>query len=92
MQEYKVYATIIWMFDLDFVNNLRQALGNNPWPVEPTNQNYRTYLLCQVEYLLGTSRVDQCSLVEVARKKWPKNENDPNDNKYELLILKYNAN
>jgi hypothetical protein len=22
MKEYKVYATVIWMFDLDFVNNL----------------------------------------------------------------------
>jgi hypothetical protein len=22
MQEYKMYVTVIWMFDLDFVNNL----------------------------------------------------------------------
>jgi hypothetical protein len=38
------------------------------------------------------SKVEQYSLVEVACKKWPKKESDPNDDKYELPILKYNAN
>ncbi len=42
--------------------------------------------------MLGTSTVDQYSLVEITCKKWPDNENDPDDNKYELPILKYNAN
>jgi hypothetical protein len=34
VQEYKVYAIVIWMFNLDFVNNLQQALRDNPWPIE----------------------------------------------------------
>jgi hypothetical protein len=25
VKEYKIYAIVIWMFDLDFVNNLRQV-------------------------------------------------------------------
>jgi hypothetical protein len=29
VQEYKVFMTMIWMFNLDFVNNLQQALGDN---------------------------------------------------------------
>jgi hypothetical protein len=37
VQEYKVYATIIRMFDTDFVNNLKQALRDNLWLVESTN-------------------------------------------------------
>ncbi len=31
--------TVIWMFDLDFMNNLRQVLGDNLWLVKLTNQN-----------------------------------------------------
>jgi hypothetical protein len=41
---------------------------------------------------LGTNKANQCSLVEAPNKKWPKNENDPQDDKYELASLKYNAN
>jgi hypothetical protein len=41
---------------------------------------------------LGTNKVDQYSLVEVLNKKWLENENDPQDDEYELTILKYNAN
>ncbi len=74
------------MFDLDFVNNLRQASRDNPWLIEPTNWNYMTYLLHQAKYLLGMSRTNQYSLVEALHKKWPKNENDPNDDKYELPV------
>jgi len=84
--EYKVYSTVIWMFDPNFMNNLRQVLGDNLWPTEPTNQNYRTCLLHQAEYLLGTSKVDQYSLVEAAHKKWIENENDLNYDEYELPI------
>jgi len=36
--------------------------------------------------------VDQHSLVEASHKKWPENESDPNDDEYELPILKYDAN
>jgi hypothetical protein len=38
------------------------------------------------------NEANQYSLVEVSPKKWPENENDPNDDEYELPILKYNAN
>ncbi len=38
------------------------------------------------------SIVDQYSLVEASCKKWLKNENDLDNNKYELFILKYNVN
>ncbi len=37
LKEYKVYAIVIWMFDLDFTNNLKQVLGDNLWPIELTN-------------------------------------------------------
>jgi hypothetical protein len=47
VQEYKVYAVVIQMFDLDFMNNLRQAPKDNLWSIEQTNQNYRTHLLHQ---------------------------------------------
>lgn len=38
------------------------------------------------------SRINQYSLVKVTCKKWLENENDPNDDEYELPILKYNVN
>jgi hypothetical protein len=47
VQEYKVYVIMIWIFDSNFMNNLRQAPKDNLWPTESTNRNYRTYLLCQ---------------------------------------------
>jgi hypothetical protein len=70
VQEYKVYVAMIWMFNSDFVNNLRQALGDNPWLAKPTNQNYRTCLLRQEEYLLATNKLEQYSLVDVSNNKW----------------------
>jgi hypothetical protein len=45
VQEHKVYVTMIQIFDSDFVNNLWQALGNNLWPAESINCNYKTRLL-----------------------------------------------
>jgi hypothetical protein len=86
VQEYKVYTTIIWMFDPIFGNNLRQVPRDNVWLVELKNWNYMTCLLCQVEHLLRTSRADHYSLIKVAHKKWPKDENDLDDNNYELPI------
>jgi hypothetical protein len=41
MLEYKVYVTVIWMFDSNFVNNLWQAPGNNLWRAKLTNYNYK---------------------------------------------------
>jgi hypothetical protein len=74
------------MFDLDFVNNLRQVLGDNPWLVKSINQNYTICLLRKVEYLSGTNKVDQFSLVEAACNKCLEYESDANDDKYELPI------
>jgi hypothetical protein len=34
VQEYKVYVIVIWMFDANFVNNLRQVPRDNLWLVE----------------------------------------------------------
>ncbi len=45
MQEYKFYVIMIWMFDSNFVNNLRQVPRNNLWLAELTNCNYMTHLL-----------------------------------------------
>jgi hypothetical protein len=41
---------------------------------------------------LGTNHVKQYALIETSWKKWPKNANDPKDDKLELPILKYDAN
>ncbi len=90
VQEYKVYVVMIRMFNLDFVNTLRQVPKDNPWPVESTNHNYRTHLLCQAKYLLGMNKVDQYLLVEVPNVA--RNENDPKNDDYELPIVKYDAN
>jgi hypothetical protein len=43
--ENTMYATMIWMFDPNFVDNLRQAPGDNLWLTELTNQNYKICLL-----------------------------------------------
>jgi len=45
MKDYKIYAIMIWMFDLIFVNNLQPTLGDNLWPTKSRNHNYRTRLL-----------------------------------------------
>jgi hypothetical protein len=51
-----------------------------------------TYLLCQKEYILGINEANRYSLVKTLNKKWPEDESDSQDNKYELPILKYDAN
>jgi hypothetical protein len=80
-------------FDLDFVNNLREALRDDlcGQPNQQTTTIVLTHLLRQKEYLLGTNEVDQYSLVEALNNKWPKNESDSQD-KYELPISKYDVN
>jgi len=42
LQDYKIYAIVICMFDENFFNDLQQDLGNNPWPTHLRNQNYKT--------------------------------------------------
>jgi hypothetical protein len=41
MQKYKVYATMIQIFNLDFLNNLQQPVRDNLWQVELINHNYK---------------------------------------------------
>jgi hypothetical protein len=41
LQEYKIYETVTKMFCSEFLNNLQQPLGNNPWPTHPTNKIYK---------------------------------------------------
>ncbi len=38
------------------------------------------------------NKANRYSLVEESKKKWLENENDSKDDKYELSILKYDAN
>jgi hypothetical protein len=75
-----------------FMNNLQKSYDNNLWPIEPTNYNYKTHLLQQVEYLLGPNRTKQYSWWKPHTKKWPKNASDLGNDGYELPTLKYNAN
>jgi hypothetical protein len=37
MQKYKIFATLIQMFDPNFMNNFQQAFGDDPWPVKLIN-------------------------------------------------------
>ncbi len=92
MQEYKVYGKVKQMFDLDFMNNLRQAHGDNPWPTELMNYNYKTCVLCQEKYLLGMNHLEHYALIKASQNKWPKNVSDLEDDEYESLALKYDAN
>jgi len=41
--------------------------------------------------MLGMNKANQYPLVETSHK-WPKKENDKDDNEYEVPILKYDAN
>jgi hypothetical protein len=42
LQDYKIYATVISIFDDDFFNNLLHPIGDNLWPAHPTNWKYKT--------------------------------------------------
>ncbi len=67
---------MICMFDKDFFNSLWQPLKNNLWPTHPLNQNYKTWLLRQSNYLLGFVYQNKYSFEIVINKKWPKNQSD----------------
>jgi hypothetical protein len=64
VQKYKVYVTMIQVFDFIFLNDLRQAFGDNWCPSTLTNCNYKTHLLCQAIYILGMNKPDQYSFEE----------------------------
>jgi hypothetical protein len=80
------------MFDPIFMNNLQQVHGDNMSPTKLTNRNYKTHLLQQEKYLLGTNRMEQYSFVRASHKKWLENGSDFDNDEYEWPILKYNAN
>ncbi len=42
LQDYKIYGTLIKMFKPEFLSSLRQPLGDNPWPINLTNKNFKT--------------------------------------------------
>jgi hypothetical protein len=81
-----MYATMIRMFDPDFVNNLRQAPRDNLCVAQ--QQTKITGLVYYVKWNIcwGRAKYTQYSLIKVTHKKWLKNENDSNDNEYELPI------
>jgi hypothetical protein len=62
LQDYRICATMICMFDEDFFNNLLKLLVDNQWPTHRTNQNYKTQLLRQSNYLLGFVSPNKYSL------------------------------
>jgi len=37
LQDYKIYAIMICMFNKDFLTNIQHPLGDNPWPVHMKN-------------------------------------------------------
>jgi hypothetical protein len=45
LQDYKICATMICMFDEDFCNSSLKLPVDNSWPAHLTNQNYKTRLL-----------------------------------------------
>jgi hypothetical protein len=77
------------MFDENFLNSLLQPPRNNPWPTHSTNRNYKTQLLRQSNYLLGFMFPNKYSLEITIKKKWPKNQSDPEEDKYESPTLVY---
>jgi hypothetical protein len=88
-QDYKIYATMICMFDKDFLNSLLQPPINNPCPAHLTNRNYKTRLLRQFDYLLRFVFLNKYSLDMAINNKWPKKQSNPKKNEYESPKLVY---
>jgi hypothetical protein len=42
LYDYKIYSTMIKMFIPEFLNSLPQPLGENSWPKDPINKNFKT--------------------------------------------------
>ncbi len=78
---------MICMFDEDFFNSLLQLPGENPWLTHLTNQNYRTRLSKQSNYLLGFVSPNKYSLK--INKKWPENQSDLEENEYRSVTHVY---
>jgi len=76
------------MFCLEFLNNLQQPFGNNPWPTHPTNQNYKMQFHTYCDYLFkfqAKRRINESILL----RKWPKNAFNIEDNAYKTQVLAY---
>jgi hypothetical protein len=67
-------------------NNL---LKTDPWPTHPTNQNYRTWLHWQCDYLFGF-QVERRISKSILLRKWLRNIFDIKDDAYETTIFAYN--
>jgi len=55
----------------------------------PNNHNYKTQVLRQFHYLLGFVFPNKYSLEIGINKKWPKNQNDSEEDKYKSSTLIY---
>jgi hypothetical protein len=77
------------MFNEDFLNSLLHPPGNNSWLAHLTNQNYRTQLLRQSNYLLGFVSPNKYSLEIAIKKKWPDNQNDLEEDYYKSPTFVY---
>jgi hypothetical protein len=88
MHGYKIYATMIYMFDDDFFN-LLHPLRNNLWPAHPTNWKYKTWLLKQSDYLLGFVFPNKYYFKIIINKKWLKNKRDFEEDEYESPTFVY---
>jgi len=77
------------MFDGDFFNSLLQLPGDNLWLAHSTNQNYRTQLLRQSNYLLGFVFSNKYSFEITINKKWLENQSDMKENEYESPTFVY---
>lgn len=81
---------MICMFDEDCFNNLRQVPNDNPWPINPTNQNYKIPLLKQSYYWVEIYFLEFKYVLDNAiNKKWPKNHTNLVEDSYESLTLVY---
>jgi hypothetical protein len=49
LQDYQIDATVIRMFDAEFLRNLPEVSEDNPWPLYPTTRNYRTRFVGQAD-------------------------------------------
>jgi hypothetical protein len=75
------------MFDAEFLRNLPEVPGDNPWPLYPTTRNYRTQFVGQADYLLGFENNRTMSFESALLKYWPEDGSDPADDDYENPVL-----
>jgi len=77
------------MFILEFLSNLPQPLGDNPWSINLINRNFRTQFHRQCAYLLGFQKPKKID-DSILKRKWLRNNLHVEDDPYETLIFAYN--